>query len=162
MRGVSGEINVDYLKQREKVLKQHQKLHVAEDFWQALFTVIQRKAAPEAGRLLELREMREELAQRAHNKTTVVAQLVRTAGERRPRRLIPDYERRWKPVLLNTLRKQGLVVTELPAAGEMQRQVWSEFSGNKSDTLLLSDVPLFDFPVAFFDLRYSRPRAEAS
>jgi hypothetical protein len=143
-------INSDYLKQREQVLQQHPELQEAEDFWQALFTVMHRKAAPEAGRLLELREAREQLAQVAPNKSAAVIQLIRTAGERRPRRLIFDYERQWTPVLLNTLRDEGLAVTELPTAGELQRQVWSDFSGKKSDTLLLSEVPPFDFPVAAF------------
>jgi len=96
-------INSEYLQYRQQVLRQHTEMREAEDFWQALFTVMHRKAAPEAGRLLESREEREQLAQLAQNKVA-----------------------------------------------EMQRQVWSDFSGNKWDTLLLSEVPPFDLPVAAF------------
>jgi hypothetical protein len=75
---------------------------------------------------------------------------IRTAGEWRPRRLILDYERQWTPVMLKILGDEALAITELPAAGELQHQVWSDFSGNKWDTLLLSEVPPFDFPIAAF------------
>ena len=148
--GFWDETNTAYLRKRERILKLHPEVREAEDFWQALFGVLHRKAAPEAGKLLELREAREEIAQLAHNKAAIVSGLVRGSSAQGPRRLILDYERQWTPVMIANLRSDGVAVTELPSAGEPQRAVWSDFSGNKYDTLLLSEVPPFDFPTAAF------------
>ncbi|UCG25307.1 MAG: hypothetical protein JSW55_04735 [Chloroflexota bacterium] len=61
-----------------------------------------------------------------------------------------DYERQWTPALITLLRESGLAITELPAAGDLQRQVWSDFAGIKHDMLILSEVPPFDLPAAAF------------
>lgn len=143
------ELNDKYLRQREKVVHQNPQLNYADNFWEGLGHVLSETVAPEAAELFPLRERREEMTHLARNKLEIVKQLVRATPKAPYRRLILDYAQQWTPVLRQQLTEMGLHVAELTPNGD-QRQIWEGFTGNKLDTLLLSNAPVFSLPGAYF------------
>ena len=143
------ELNDKYLRQHEKAVRKYPQLKNADNFWEGLGRVLADAVAPEAAQLFPLREQREQMTHQAFNKLEVVKQLVQETPRRPYRRLILDYDRQWTAVLNQELLRKGLQVAEL-SPGDDQRKVWEWFSGNKLDTLLLSEAPTFTLPDAHF------------
>lgn len=145
-RKIWDEINTDYLRRRDRAIREYPELSDSENFWADLDRLLDRSATPELVDILKQREQLEQMAQISQNKLVRVKQLAQVAPKQPYRRLIFDYTRQWTPVLLKQL---GSTVAELPG-GESQRKVWEQFSGSHFDTLLLSDVPAIDLPGANF------------
>jgi len=143
------EINTSYLRQRDRASREYPELSDTENFWEGLDRLLGRAAKPELVDLIKQREQLEQMAQIGQYKLERVKQLFASAPKQPYRRLIFDYTRQWTPVLLNQLSQAGINVAELPG-DDGHRKVWEQFSGNKIDTLLLSDVPSLDLPGANF------------
>ncbi len=148
-RRIRNEINTDYLRRRDRAIQEYPVLGDPENFWDALERLLERAAKPELVDLIKQREQLEQMAQIGQNKLVRVKQLIQSAPKQPYRRLIFDYTRQWTPVLLNQLSEAGINIAELQL-GESERKVWDQFSGNRLDTLLLSDVPSHDLPVSNF------------
>ena len=148
-RQIWNEINTDYLRLRNRAIKEFPELGESEDFWETLERMLENIARPDLADLIKQREQLEQMAQIGKNKLERIKQLLQSVPKHPYRRLLFDYTRQWTPVLLNQLNQAGIKVAELPL-DENQRQIWDQFAGDRLDTLLLSDVPTFEMPGAHF------------
>ena len=138
-------VSRNFLNLRERAINNHPELENTDDFWGALYKLLQKTVAPAEAKLLYLREEQEGIAILAQQKIQAVEKLLDRAPNKPYRRLIVDYEKQWTPVLLKQFEHKDVNVTELPN-DDNQLAIWNQFIGNKWDTLLLSHAPDQDLP----------------
>jgi len=142
-------VSREFLNLRERAINKFPDLQDTDDFWGALYKLLQKTVAPEEAKLMFLREEQEGIAILAQQKIQAVERLLDINPDKPYRRLIFDYEKQWTPVLLKQLEHKEVCVTELPN-DDNQLTIWNQFVGNKWDTLLLSHIPDQDLPGGHF------------
>ena len=158
------QLNGQYVQRRESAIRQYPELSAADDFWDALNTILQKAADPDAAQLIPLREEREQLAQMTCQKSSTPRQLIEVTSAQGGGRLVLDYNRQWTPALIKELTEAAVNVVELKA--DNQRAVWRQFARSEVDCLLLSEPPSLSLPEALVHqliiLTPLRPMSEIS